>query len=292
MEKWELARYLIDAKKRVDSMRFIEDHFNELKYVNIRELINNNLREFYIDCVIILDKVFSKAEKRDLKKSNETIQRIYYERDKNYAHKDLDYEKVSYDSLNKMNLDLIKKIETVHEICEDKLPKVLTLDFLSYDPLLFRLVNGINREKEFLILEKKYSNKIPESSQNVTNDSEYYTVFEDTEDFKNIKKEDVSSFVTVLSDGLTFEEGVQIRQDVFIRTNLLHDSDMWPTINKKVFRNVEKLMKLGIVDEYLIFHEEKMDAIMSDPILTNRLINTYNEMDSILEDAKKDEYEQ
>lgn len=288
MEKWELARYLIDAKKRIDSMYFIEDHFDELKYVNKRELINNNLREFYIDCVIILDKVLSKGEKRDFKKNNKTIQRIYYERDKNYAHKDLDYEKVTYDSLNKMNLDLIKKIETVHEVCKDKLPESLTLDFLSFDPLLFRLVNGINREKEFAILEKKYPNKIPESNQNVSNDNVDYTVFEDTEDFKNIKKEDISNFVTVLSDGLTFEEGVQIRQDVLIRTNLLHDADIWPTINKKIFGSVEKLMNLGIVDEYLIFHEEKMDAIMSDPILTNRLVSVYNEMDYTLEGTKMD----
>lgn len=38
--KWELTRYLIDAKKNVDSMWFIADNMEILKYLNLRKKSN------------------------------------------------------------------------------------------------------------------------------------------------------------------------------------------------------------------------------------------------------------
>lgn len=48
MKEWELARYLIDAKKNIDSIIFIDDNFEELSNINIYEEINKIQTEFYL----------------------------------------------------------------------------------------------------------------------------------------------------------------------------------------------------------------------------------------------------
>lgn len=40
------------------------------------------------------------------------------------------------------------QIRTVREVCMDFLPGKLTLDFLIFDSELFRLENGVTKEKE------------------------------------------------------------------------------------------------------------------------------------------------
>lgn len=37
MTEWELARYLIDAKKNIDSLLFIQLNIEKLTYLNIKE---------------------------------------------------------------------------------------------------------------------------------------------------------------------------------------------------------------------------------------------------------------
>ena len=63
LNKWELARYLIDAKKSVDSIIFIEDNKPALLNIGIKNEIDHLRQEFYINCGAILDVRFPKGEK-------------------------------------------------------------------------------------------------------------------------------------------------------------------------------------------------------------------------------------
>ena len=49
LNKWELARYLIDAKKSVDSIIFIEDNKPALLNIGIKNEIDHLRQEFYIN---------------------------------------------------------------------------------------------------------------------------------------------------------------------------------------------------------------------------------------------------
>lgn len=142
MTNWELARYLIDAKKCVDSIMYIEKNLVALKNIGVREKVDSKRREFYINCCIILDKVFPK-KKKELCSTDTIVQRLYYERDKNFAHKDLDYKPVEYVSLSEMVKDLQNQIVHLKELCKGVLPDAITLDFVPHDKELFRFVNGL-----------------------------------------------------------------------------------------------------------------------------------------------------
>ena len=85
--KWELARYLIDAKKCVDSIQYASENMQHLANLGMREQINEKRRQFYINCGVIIDKAYDKNQKKALKNNEPLIESILYERDKNQAHK-------------------------------------------------------------------------------------------------------------------------------------------------------------------------------------------------------------
>ena len=91
MIEWELARYLIDAKKNIDSLLFIQLNIDKLTNLNIKERFDKIQMEFYLKLCYILDDVFKKKKKPIICSSNKIIKSIYDERDKNNAHKDKDY---------------------------------------------------------------------------------------------------------------------------------------------------------------------------------------------------------
>ena len=77
MEKWELARYLIDAKKSVDTILYLSQHGEKVSMIDIRGIVNETRRTFYVNACIVLDKSFPKKKKEICE--NATIQSVYYE---------------------------------------------------------------------------------------------------------------------------------------------------------------------------------------------------------------------
>ena len=73
MEEWELARYLIDAKKNIDSIIFINDNFEELSNIDIHEEIKKIQTEFYLNLCYILDDVYRNGKKKDICDKNSII---------------------------------------------------------------------------------------------------------------------------------------------------------------------------------------------------------------------------
>lgn len=248
MNKWELARYLIDAKKCVDSIAFIEDNKSRLVNIGLRDEVALLRQRFYINCGVVLDAQYPKREKKIICGKNDIIRAIYYERDKNAAHKDIDYRSTDYESLKAMSEEMKKHITCVRELCSDVLPVVVTLDFVSHDRRLFRLIHGITPEIEEQINKIKH----PMYGQPLPKDAKFYAprkVFNDTEEIRQIENNRVNDYAVICEAGINTCEGVQTRQDFCIKINVLFGHSAWSVPNYKQMEKIERLKAIGFLNE-------------------------------------------
>lgn len=224
MNKWQLARYFIDAKKDIDNILFISTNVMKLRNLDLRRIVNYKLTEFYINLCVVYDKSLGLDISR-LKKEDEIIKSTYYQRDKNYAHKDDNYNRkeINYANLIKT---MKEQLEHCLEKCSSSLPKEITIDYVSYDRDLYRFICKLDYETEETIkrithpLYEKYS-----SSQ-----GQVISVFNDTEDLKNINDNEI--YGVVLDSGICEEEALQNRQDFCIKVNVLYNENLWCSLNK------------------------------------------------------------
>lgn len=251
MTKWELARYLIDAKKCVDSVLYIANNAEELRYIDLRKKINEIRNEFYIKCCVVIDKYSenSKQKKKDLCNTDEVINFLYYERDKNSAHKDEKYQAQQFNLLMDIAEQMQNQIQYIREKCASSLPDEITLDFVSHDRELFRLIHHITAKEEDEINKRKYPLRDALSCENGAN-TKTFKIFYDTEEFRTLTEDKKKDYGVVVEDGINPYEGLQNRQDAAIRINVLYGLNVWCSINQKYFRQVEKLTELGCFDEF------------------------------------------
>lgn len=244
MTEWELARYYIDAKKSIDSILYISEHGKQISNVNLREKTNDLRRKFYINCCVVLDKSFPKDKKRICE--DEAICSIYYERDKNGAHKDENYIEKEYESLIEMVDDMKRQIESVYKICANFLPEQITLDYVAFDSELFRIANGITKAIEDQIMLDKHPGRDEKLYESVSTRS--IAIFNDTEDLRKIPENKRNEYGTLFKMGINTEESLQKLQDCCIRTNLLYGEKMWVSISKKNIKKQQHLRKIGLYD--------------------------------------------
>lgn len=236
MTKWELARYLLDAKKSVDSIMYIADVLPELEHIPVRAYVNSNRQTFYICCCVLLDNVYlSKKEKQAIRSKDSIVTEVYYQRDKNYAHKDKDYEAVAYDSLNTMAAEMREQLLHIATVCKNHLPPEVTLDFIPYDRILFRMVSGITKAVEDEIYKSRYARL------NTPNDGITFPLFNDTEDIKSVDDNNRSQYAVLIQDGLNIYEGLQNRQDSCVRVNVLHNQHIWCQITQASLEQMREL---------------------------------------------------
>lgn len=224
MNDWQLARYLIDAKKCIDSLLYIDENIDSISNLDLYEIIEAKLRHFYINLCILIDNGLGIKEAKVLKKDDPIINSIFYERDKNYAHKDINYERKELDNRKTLIYKLKKKLNHCLKVCKEKLPDCITINYVSYDKNLFRFANQISP-----ILEKELKNVLY-SNNNLIN-GENYKVFNDTEEIKNVANN--NEYAVIIENGLTLKEGLQNRQDFCIKINVLHNLNTWCTIPQK-----------------------------------------------------------
>ena len=251
VEQWELARYLIDAKKALDSLWFISLNLKEL--FDVRSLCYDKRSLYYINVCAVLDKSICKpsGSKKTLSQSDSIINRIYTERDKHYAHKDKNYvPNFPYSSLEAEAKSLQNELIHIRDICKDYLPKELTLDFVCYDRNLFRQINKISPNDENQIMEYKYPFKNAFNNPNSNDVIKEFRILYDIDDIKNMSEEDKKEYGVVIEDGLTWEEGIQNRQDSMIKANVLFDKDMWFTINHDSWDILIQQREQGLWDKY------------------------------------------
>ena len=234
----------MDAKKCVDTMLYLAENAEAVSMIDIREKVTETRRKFYINSCVVLDKSFPKEKKAICQ--DEIIERIYYERDKNSAHKDEKYQAKQYKSIKEIADEMKLQLLAVKKLCDDYLPKELTVDFVAFDSSLYRLAKGITKEKEDEIFNRKFplrnSISIPED-QGITKE-----IFSDTEDLRDIPEDSRSDYATLIRMGICMEESIQRLQDDCIKTNVLFDgTNMWVTAD---LENWKELRKAGLMDEF------------------------------------------
>lgn len=247
LNKWELARYLIDAKKGVDSIIFIENNKLALLNIGIKKEIDHLRQEFYINCGVILDARFSKGEKKRICEANEIVRSIYYERDKHAAHKDVDYKPKDYDSLMAMAEEMKSQLSCIRQQCAEVLPNVVTLDYVSHDRKLFRQIHHITPEIEEQINKIKHPmyGQIPQGGKFLAPKK----VFNDTEEIRQIPEANKNDYAVIADAGINTYEGIQNRQDWCIKINVLFGYSAWAQFNPEGMKIYERLRELGFYNE-------------------------------------------
>lgn len=239
IEQWKLARNIIDAKKAVDSLWYISKHLTEL--YNVRGLCNSKRSDYYINICAVLDKSICKnGKKKEYVNSDSIVARVYNERDKHYAHKDKNYQpSFPWNSLENEALSYQSELKHLCNLCKNDLPDEITLDFVCYDGELFRRIKKISPKDENEIKKKKY----PLYKQSIPKSSEMHTfhILYDIDDLQNMSDTEKLQCSVVIENGLTFEEGLQLRQDACIKINVLFDKNMWCSINKEYLKKCKKM---------------------------------------------------
>ena len=59
MNKWEVARYLIDAKKNIDSIMYINKNIYELNNIDVSLKIRDVMQSFYLNLSYVLDEKYN-----------------------------------------------------------------------------------------------------------------------------------------------------------------------------------------------------------------------------------------
>ncbi len=241
MTKWELTRYLIDAKKCVDSILFIAENVKELRNLSLRDIVEDRQRKFYINVKVVYDKSLTSSQKKSLKQSDEIYRQTCMERDKNYAHKDDSYIQPDHKSLTEIADILKERLIHCFSLCKNALPDVVTLDFIDYDRDLYRFLNKIDPEKEEELLKAQYPGYGIKPSEEELKNSVSRKVFDDTEDIKKIDNPD--EYAVIMKAGLTVREGIQEGQDSVIRINVLSGQNMWVCPDMKTIKKLKKMIE-------------------------------------------------
>ncbi len=282
MTKWELARYLIEAKKNIDTLLYIKDNQRLLVNIDLRERIAATCQQFYINCCVVLDKSFPKDKKRICQ--NKVIAAIYYERDKNSAHKDENYRKQKFKTPDELIAILKEQLQATREVCKEFLPDVITLDYVSHNKELFRFAYRVNPVIENDIYKLKYPLSVFHSYQLSEEGQHYFREFDTSEEDRRIAKEfgydydevikrqvlqsvdDIPEMsdaekqrqAIIVENGLNSYEGLQNRQDFCIKLNLLFGYNAWTTPNWETFKMIQELKAIGFYDQFEIVHLEKV----------------------------------
>ena len=256
IEQWELARNLIDAKKALDSLWFISQHLQDL--YNVRELCYDRRNRYYINACAVLDKTVCKNgnDKKQLKQNDFIVMQLYTERDKYYAHKDKNYvPSYPYATIKAESLSLQQELRHVRQLCKDFLPDMVTLDFVCYDGELFRRIEKINPKDEEQIKQRKY----PFYNKPIAGVPMFERkILYDIDDLKSLSDAEREEYCVTVDDGLTMEEGLQNRQDMCIKANVLFDQNMWASPNEDAWNDYIKAREKGFFNKFGIIQPDRI----------------------------------
>lgn len=272
--KWENANHMIEAKKCIDSFMYISQNENELSNLNLREKVDKLRQHFYINLTNVLDEYFKiSKEKKAIKKEDEIIERIYYERDKKSAHDDENYKPRTYSSYKEEITDKKQELSHVCDICCEILPDI-TLDYVPHDKELFRIVNRVNANLEEKINKIKHpyssiwnNQYINKGKDVLKNNLERYPL-QSVEDVRAMSDDEKKKHAVIFDDGINTYEGLQNRQDSCIKINYLFGCDCWCSANYEYFERIEQLKKIGFLNIFeipqleILKRKDKMNEVI------------------------------
>lgn len=205
---------------------FIAENVKLISNLNLKGILDAKLRDYYIKIRVVYDKSITKSEKKTFSQNDSIYKSTMYEADKNYAHKDEDY--IPTELEFKELIDTLKeRLEHCREICDSKLPQIMTIDYVPYDRDLYRFMKHITPDVEEELQKQLYPNFTKTFKELA---GKKYKSFNDIEDIKTINNP--GDYGVIMRCGLNFYEGLQERQDGCIKINVLFDLDTWCSIKK------------------------------------------------------------
>ena len=253
MNNWELAKYLLSAKKDIDSLLYIKENLDNISNTIKKDYIDRLRDHFYINCCVVVDEYLVKnnikgKEKTIWKESYPKIQQLYYERDKNSAHIDEDYKLKNYQSFSQLVNEMKNQLTQVFDICSSILPEIFEINYFPHDKILFRLINMIDKKKEEEINKSKYVDH--KEGFATGTESRIIDVIYDIKELRGLSKERKKELGVIVEAGLNFFEAQQNLQDFYILVNSIHDLNYWTfDVNNRVNAYLE-LKKSGIIDNF------------------------------------------
>ena len=251
-ELWINTEYFIEAFRCICSLSYLEEHNEICQFINSKDFIDGKLHRFYINLCALVDihcnySVSSSKQskyKKMLKTMCPAFNWIFYERDKNAAHKDSNY-KINLDiNMSELIIKMKNAINTTKFVCSNVISDKVEYDYYVYDSLLFRYVNGITPD-----LEKTINNSIYIRQQCESENSVVFKVITDTRQVRSLKFND---YCIVCTNGLMGQpyDMLEHRQDMCFKLNAWKNCDTWVTLKNneaeemlQVFFNFLDLVK-------------------------------------------------
>lgn len=253
MTKWEVAKYLLSAKRDIDSLLFIKENLEKIPMTIRMDYVNRMKDHFYINCCVVVDeylkqKNIKSKEKTLWKDSYIKIQQVYYERDKNSAHIDSDYQMKNFNSFGQLINEMKSQLKEIHQICKDILPLRFEINYFPHDKVLFRLINKVDQKKEEEINKSKYVDH--KEGFAIGELSKPRNVVYDIKELRGLSEEKKKELAVLVEAGLNFFEAQQNLQDFYILINAIHDLNYWTfEVENRVNAYLE-LRKSGILDAF------------------------------------------
>ena len=253
-ELWINTQYFIEAIRCVYSLLYFWENISACEFIDAHDFVDGKLHKFYINlcalvdihCAISKSKTERGKYKKTLKTMCPSFDWIFYERDKNAAHKDSDYiVNLSY-TPDEMAAKIKKAIADVQNVCANVISPEICFNYYAYDPLLFRYIHGITPE-----IEKKFNKVIYHHNELLLARNDKVPIF-DPRQIRSIH--DNKNCCVIGKNGLMGQpyEMLQRREDLCISINVVFGEDIWVE-NKHI--TIEKDESLNLIKEALSRYE-------------------------------------
>lgn len=229
-ELWINTKYFVDAIRCVCSLLYLQEHADIWNFIDSDDFVDGKLHRFYINLCSLIDihcELTKSKSKRPVYKKMlctmcPSLNWLFYERDKNAAHKDVNYRVNQNVSPDKQIVKMKKAVDVVKHICDNIISSSVSVFYYSYDPLLFRYVNGITP-----VLEAKLNDLLYMKVEYNENNSKLFRIIWDPRQVRDLSPK--QDYCVAADNGLMLQpyDMLQHREDFCIRLNAWHGCDAW-----------------------------------------------------------------
>lgn len=152
-DRWKNIQHLEIAVGCIRSLMFFSCHKDDCCTIYSEdEFVNGKYEKFILEASYVLDN-FCKIKNRQEKNIKSilcamylSIEKIYYERDKNVAHKDKNYKAMQFASLDARIAIMEKMVDDIRSVCSEILSEKYKAIYFPYDDELRFCVYQVTRD--------------------------------------------------------------------------------------------------------------------------------------------------
>lgn len=256
-ELWINTGYFVEALRCICSLSYLKEHIEVCQFINSKDFVDGKLHRFYINLCALVDihceYRISKSKRAAYKKMLKTMcplfNWMFYERDKNAAHKDSNYLVEINMDLSDLIVKMKKAIETTNVVCSNIISNDVECSYYSYDSLLFRYINGITPNIEKALNESIYIK--PQFNE------ENCIELKSISDARQVRSLDEHErYCVVCSNGLIGQpyDMLEHRQDMCLKLNAMYNSDIWVTLQSDDADRMLKMFFAELGNIVAIYH--------------------------------------